>query len=175
MTQVETNNILEFHGALTYPVIEDLLLAFTKKTKELELEFIIQKRLYSIMVECLENTLKYHFEINHPLHHHQTELSLSANEDILVLSIGNYVRNAEISKLVTKIDAMNALTLEEQNKLYRESIAKARISDKGGAGLGIIEIARNSRKQLKYFIHKEGIEFSFFIFEISLAKYPSKN
>ncbi|MCK9208071.1 MAG: DUF6272 family protein, partial [Salinivirgaceae bacterium] len=59
--------------------------------------------------------------------------------------------------------------------LYRESIAKARISDKGGAGLGIIEIARNSRKQLKYFIHKEGIEFSFFIFEISLAKYPSKN
>ncbi len=172
MTQVETKNILEFHGVLTYPAIEELLLAYTEKAESLNLEFIVQKRLYSILVECLENNLKYHHVIHQPHRHQQTELSLTNEGDILVLCIGNYIHNKETNNLIHKIDTINALTLDEKNKLYRESIAKARISDKGGAGLGLIEIARNSRKPLKYFIQTEGIDYSFFNFEISISKIP---
>jgi hypothetical protein len=75
-----------------------------------------------------------------------------------------------VQSLKSTIDAVNALNHDELNKLYRESIAVARISEKGGAGLGIIEIARNSRNALKYEFEEPEGNYSFFKLGIIIKK-----
>lgn len=175
MTQVELNNLVEYKGSLTFPVIEELLLSTKEKIESMDLEFPVYRRLYAIMVECLENSLKHQIILSQPLKHKTTEVMLSSSDDEFIFSIGNYITHDKVNELITKINEVNSLNLDGLNKMYRESIMKTRISEKGGAGLGIIEIARNSRKQIKYFIHREENDFSFFIFEVSLAKQLSKS
>ena len=49
--------------------------------------------------------------------------------------------------MLKKINKSNKKSLKE---LYKEQIKKGRLSDKGGAGLGFIDIARKTGQQLMY-------------------------
>lgn len=173
MTELDSVNILTYSGKLTFEIIEELLEKFKRNLKSFEMELVIRKRLYAILVECLENTYRHTTVHEKLMNHQQVELILSQQREYFNLEIGNYVSNLNVDDLIEKIDLVNSLDFVGLNRLYRSSISKARISDKGGAGLGIIEIARNSRQKIIYQVTKENNDFSFFRFRISISKNPN--
>ena len=69
---------------------------------------------------------------------------------------------------------LNKLSVKGISSLYKESIAKAKISAKGGAGLGLIEIARNSRQIMKYNITSVQSSIVYFEFNIIISQNPKK-
>jgi len=170
MTQEKTTKILSYKGNLTFEIIEDLLFQFKEKIKPFDVEVFIQKRLYSILVECLENTYRHNSVVNSKSKHAQVELFLINNSDNFVIRVGNFISNNKISSLIKRIKLVNSLDKEGLNNLYRKSISKAMISDKGGAGLGIIEIARNSKQEIKYELMSNEKDFTFFNFLITINK-----
>ena len=175
MTELDSVNILAYRGRLTFEIIEELLEKFKRNLESFEMELVIRKRLYAILVECLENTYRHTTtSLEKIMNHQQVELVLNQQGEIFNLEIGNYVVNKNVDDLIEKIDLVNSLDFVGLNRLYRSSISKARISDKGGAGLGIIEIARNSRQKIIYQVTKENNDFSFFKFRISISKNPNK-
>lgn len=148
--------IYVYNGQLTFDIIEEILQTSKTKLDAMKLELIVKKRVYTVLVECLENTYKHNYsktESNHQ--HNQVELRLTKQENNFVVNVNNYVSKQNLEELTQRIDKVNLLELKELNELYRESISKARISEKGGAGLGIIEIARNSRQKIDYNIIRE--------------------
>lgn len=172
MTQTQIQNIVEYNGTLTFPIVDELLLQAKKQLLLLDIDVVIQKRIYAILVESLENAYRHKATADYTLTNRSCiEMKLFTQKNQIVLQLGNYISNSKIDFVVEKIDKINTLNLEALNKLYRSSIANARISDKGGAGLGMIEIARNSRHQIKYQLIKENSEISFIIFEIRIAKH----
>jgi hypothetical protein len=170
MTQNNVTNILRYHGALNFEKIEELLTQFRQEIRPFEIDVVIRKRIFSILVECLENTFRHNVAISHKTKHHSVEFVLNDMGSIIGIELGNYVKNSKVQSLKSTIDAVNALNHDELNKLYRESIAVARISEKGGAGLGIIEIARNSRNALKYEFEEPEGNYSFFKLGIIIKK-----
>ena len=171
MSAIANTNIVSFNGILTFNVIEPVLEDTKNKLQHNHVESIIQKRLYAILVESLENALKHQASVpTKNMNYNEVKMSLKLYDNLFVLSIGNFTQNKRIQVLTDRIDEINRLDLEALNNLYRTSIANARISDKGGAGLGIIEIARSSRHQIKYNFVKEDHDISFFTIEIHLSK-----
>ena len=162
MTGLDSINILKYSGKLTFEIIEELLEEFKRNLEAFELDLVIRKRLYAILVECLENTYRHTTAFDKLLNHQQVELVLNHDGNTFNLEIGNYIVNKNLGELVEKIDLVNSLDFVGLSRLYRSSISKARISDRGGAGLGIIEIARNSRQKIIYQVVKENNDFSFF-------------
>ena len=170
MTQEKETTILTFEGEMTFETIENLLAQYKDKIDSYGVDMVIHKRLYSILVECLENTYRHKILVNNSPKHPPIEFSLKSTEFFFKIEIGNYINKKNTGKLIEEINIVNTLDRNGLNKLYRDSISKARISEKGGAGLGIIEIARNSRQKINYKLETAEGDQTFFKFIITVNK-----
>lgn len=170
MTQAKATTILSFKGKLSFETIEQLLNKFKEGIKPYHIDLVIEKRIYRILVECLENTYRHKINVNTSPKYHSIEFLLNDFNSSFQIEVGNYITKTNVKAIIDRIGEVNALDKEGLNKLYRESISKARISDKGGAGLGIIEIARNSRQKIKYKLSEEEGNTTFFTFVVTVNK-----
>ncbi len=173
MSSPTTTEIFTYKGELSFNAIESILNDYKLCIQHFDVELVVRKRIYSILVECLENTYRHTSQNIANMKHTHVELYLFDADDNFVISIGNHILNKYITELTNRINLVNSLDQVGINRLYRASISKANISDKGGAGLGIIEIARNSRQKIKYQIESVNNDTSFFRFEIYVSKKPN--
>src|SRR5882724_2821195 len=81
---------------------------------------------------------------------------------------GNHMLNSNMEKLKNRIDEINAMTKEELKTHYLESLKSTELSAKGGAGLGMIDIARKSGNKLEYRFDPLNDRISFFSLMISI-------
>jgi hypothetical protein len=89
-------------------------------------------------------------------------------ENIYTIVTGNYLLNKNIEKLKSKLDEVNNLSPEALRTHYQQALAGSEFSEKGGAGLGIIEMARKSGNKLDYEFTKINDEYSFFSLAITI-------
>ncbi len=89
-----------------------------------------------------------------------------------VLTSSNLVDNTLVADLERKIIQVNSLDADGLKKLHNNILNSTGFSNKGGAGLGLIEMARKSGLPLKYSFKKTGGNFSrfFLLLEISVNK-----
>jgi hypothetical protein len=66
------------------------------------------------------------------------------------------------------LEEVNNLSPDELKEYYRQSLSETEFTEKGGAGLGIIEMARKSGHKLKYEFTKINNEYSFFSLTITI-------
>jgi hypothetical protein len=166
--------ILSFKGQITkdlmasvYQIMESRLDAIHEDPKK-------KKKVYNILVESLQN-----------IYHHVDELQLDENildstsrdamfmivrgdDGIYYIHTGNYVLNTKCGLLQTRIEQINAMTPEELRAHYVDRLSTAELSAKGGAGLGIIDIARKSGNKLGYSFNPVSDKYSFFSLLISI-------
>ena len=63
----------------------------------------------------------------------------------------NFITNEKLKVFTNYIDHTNSLGREELNVLYRKVLSNNKFSDRGGGGLGIINMIRKSGNALEYF------------------------
>ena len=64
---------------------------------------------------------------------------------------------------------MNNATPEELKEMYKKQIKEGSISKKGGAGLGLIDIARKTGEKLDYQFLQLDDKFLFFILKVEIS------
>jgi len=74
---------------------------------------------------------------------------ISILDDRIIISSSNIIETENIQDLNKKIDDINQLSAEELKEVWRSQMQNGEYSAKGGAGLGIIEMARKSGLPLK--------------------------
>ena len=104
----------------------------------------------------------------------QIKLSLIQNGLHYSLSVGNRVGNKDLKQLTDRIDKLNNLSLDEVKALYSKTIHEGHISEKGGAGLGLMKILRCSREPIKYAVEPIDSESSNINFTISITDQPKQ-
>ncbi len=134
-------------------------------------ERTFKNRVYHVMVETLQN-----------LNRHSDELTdrnmgkglfmIGRNEESYFIITCNQVSANKKEYLSHAIDTVNAATAGELRSMYRKQIKEGELSEKGGAGLGLIDIARKTRRALEYqFFPYDHENFLFLLkVEVSSAK-----
>ncbi|MCF6365748.1 MAG: SiaB family protein kinase [Bacteroidales bacterium] len=113
---------------------------------------IMQKKVFHIMVESLQNISKHSGEkidINSATDG-QGIFFISKSETEYTITTGNVIDKYEVPGLKLVIKKINGSNKNSLKELYKEQIKKGRLSDKGGAGLGFIDIVRKTGQQLIY-------------------------
>jgi len=174
MTQVQHKNILSYSGNLSFEKINELLELYNVEAIELGINPVTQKRLFSILVETLENAYRHKVLSIDKEKYNKVDFSLTYTDTDIEVNIGNYTVPENAEQVSVKLDMLNKLSVKGISSLYKESIAKAKISAKGGAGLGLIEIARNSRQIMKYNITSVQSSIVYFEFNIIISQNPKK-
>ncbi|MCD4835119.1 MAG: SiaB family protein kinase [Bacteroidales bacterium] len=165
--------VVNHKGFMSLDVIDDILHHLKTYLFHKQHDKMIRKRVYSLSVECLDNILK-HSDLNKEEH----ELLISYPPRFIVEKIaenfiihtGNIILNKNKDAIIPRLDKLNNLTIEEVNKLYKKSLANAEISAKGGAGLGLIVMAKTTKQKIKYDFEKINDKFSYFAMQLNLKK-----
>ena len=142
------------------------------KLDTLQEEPKIKKKVYNVLVECLQN-----------LYHHLDEVSQDQNEKIRSaifmigkidnsynIITGNYIKNVNIEGLKKRLDHINILTKEELKEYYKLVLNNGEMSMKGGGGLGMIDIARKTGQKLNFDFSPVDEKYSFFSLNIKISQ-----
>jgi len=152
----------------------DIMKVFTSLTENglKTEEFKGQKKVFNVMVECLQNISKHSDSADGRKHENTGNgIFLIANNDQeLNIVTGNTLRKEKESVVSEKIDHINTLSKEELREYYKKMLKENTISNKGGAGLGFIDIARKTQNKLSYSFNKINDEYSFFILSAKISK-----
>jgi len=163
--------MLSFKGSVTSELLTSVLQIIEAKMERLNEPSKIKKKVYNVLVESLQN-LYHHMDKNeHDIKGHSTVIFMIGN-NVQTYSIytGNYIRNENAEKLQAKLEKINSLNPDELKAYYKEVLNNGMMSDKGGGGLGMIDIARKSGQKLNFKFQQVDDEFSFYSLNINIAK-----
>lgn len=135
----------------------------------------VKKKVYHVMVETLQNMNKHSDEITDDKIGNGLFV-IGNKEDVYYVITSNKVARSKVDDLRKAIDSVNAASPEELKKMYMSQIKHGELSEKGGAGLGLIDIARKTGAELVYRFLPIDDEYDLFILktEIDAAKIESK-
>lgn len=127
--------------------------------------FKYKKKVFHVLVEILQNISIHSFAQN-GIHHGIFVIGLK-DESYNVLA-GNYVASDEIDDLKTRLDLLNSMNKDEMNSLYKATLRQGKATKRGGAGLGLIDIARESLRKIDYQFYPVDDKKSFFLMSVSI-------
>lgn len=108
---------------------------------------LLKKQISLILIEMLQNISKHGKEQNGIA---SGIFLMGKEDDRYVFGAGNMIDNENIPKIKERIDNLNGMGKEDLSKLYKQTLRSGTPTVKGGAGLGLIEIARESHENLLY-------------------------
>ncbi len=165
---VDKKELLSHFGPLSYEEIGFLLNRMTTLLDKHGLNITIKKKVYAAMVESLENIYK-HQDIIAGDKNHLPKFVLEMDDQFLRMDISNSIYNHKIALLKEKLDKVNALDRSGLKDLYKNTILSGNVSPKGGAGLGIINIAKVSENKLDYKFLTINDKYSYFTISILIS------
>jgi len=123
----------------------------------------IYKRILGVMIEALENIYKYsdqYIENQMIEKNYIPTFKLEREGQTYIIKTTSPIKNSDIATLKGKIDLVNGKTAEELKALYRQTITNGQFTPKGGAGLGLIEMAKITNNDLDCRFEPINAEFS---------------
>ncbi|MEO6882726.1 MAG: SiaB family protein kinase [Bacteroidia bacterium] len=173
--KMERNNVmLSFKGDITADLLTSILQIMESKLDNMQEEPKIKKKVYNVLVECLQN-----------LYHHMDDLELvdfepqepvrsaifmiGKLENSYNIITGNYIRSGNVESLKKRLDEINLLSKEQLKDYYKEVLSNGEMSQKGGGGLGMIDIARKTGQKLNYNFMEVDQKYSFFSLNIKIS------
>jgi hypothetical protein len=171
----EKDIMLVYCGEFSQELNKTLLSFTERKFKSENVEDNTRRKIFNIMVELLQNISKNKIENIENTQEKDSVFILGANHDEYILISSNMIRNDKISPLKERIDQVNSLDKEGLKQLYKDVRLNASFSEKSGAGIGIIDIARKSEKKLEYGFEELTGEYSVFSLLIRVTKEKNQN
>lgn len=168
-----SNTMISFRGEVNSDIITMILQVAENKLDIVDEKGLVRKKIFNILVECLQN-LYHHAE--HDLsgeglpETRPAMLEVSHDDQFYYILIGNFIYNKNIENVKGRIDRINAFTKDELRAYYKEILDNDQISAKGGAGLGMIDIARKSGEKLEIAFDPVNDVVSFYSMIIKVSK-----
>ena len=112
----------------------------------------LQKRVFHVMVESLQNISKHSAErkVLKSIVDGQGLFMITKDKNEYSITTGNVVLKENIPALKEHIEKINSGNKKILKNLYKEKIKFGKLSEKGGAGLGFIDMVRKTGEKLIY-------------------------
>ncbi|HET8860452.1 SiaB family protein kinase [Marivirga sp.] len=161
--------LLAYQGIITDSLTNNLLTIAENKLAMTEYNSRIKKKVFNILVEVLQN-----------IYHNQTELKSSSGnyQEISVMVVkdsqkyhvisGNYITTKNKAFLKQRIEEINQLNSEELRSKYRSKLDEGVFSEKGRAGLGIMDMIRKSGEPLDFDFKSINKDFTYFSLQVNI-------
>lgn len=160
--------ILTYLGDITPDITNALLKAIKNDNSKFDEEVATKKKVYKIIVECLENICRHSEKVEKKLS--QSIFLLGRDESNYYIITGNYILGNQAESIKGVLEQVNQMNKEQIKERYREILSEGKISEKGGAGLGIIDIAMKSENKIEYEFVPVKDNITFYIFKVKVSK-----
>jgi hypothetical protein len=169
---LKNNIILVYEGEFTQEITKSVLAMAERNMDSIGEESGIKRKVFNVMVECLQNIVKHGEDfISGEISINTAIFMIGKHKDSYIITSGNPIKDEQIDDLSTKLDSINNLDKDGLKTLYKEIIKGASgLTDKGGAGLGFVDMARKSGQKLEYGFEPIGDGHSFFSLKTTVPR-----
>lgn len=172
-SMVTNNVVLIYEGDFTQQTTKSILTMAERNLESSGEESTIKKRIFNVMVEALQNIVKHSDETETQAkgRHHAAIFLIGNEESRYSIMSGNPIRKEHVEGLKNSLEKINGLDKDGLKELYKDIMKNATLSEKGGAGLGFVDMARKSGEKLEWSFVDVDNEFSFFCLKVNIARF----
>jgi hypothetical protein len=166
---LSTDNFCFFYrGEFSDQITAQLFAISDSKFSDTKEMTSVRKKVNFLMVECIQN-IERHGIADPNYDPSLGYFSLRSRDNSFYLTSANIIATRVIESLQKTLDHVNELSEDELKQLYLQVLGQGELSEKGGAGLGIIEMARKSGNKLDYEFLPLNDEFSYFYLQLAIS------
>ncbi|MBI5217563.1 MAG: hypothetical protein HY958_01360 [Bacteroidia bacterium] len=156
----DKNVLLIYKGDFSQKAVIFLLRMLEKNLQQSQFENMSDKKvMFHIITEMLQNVSKHSVVTDGAK---KGIFLVGKNVKGFFISTGNFVSSKKVRNLRDQLNQINSLGLEERNSLYRVILKTGILTENGGAGLGLIDIARETKNKFAFNFSDVGSDVTFF-------------
>lgn len=168
---ISENLILVYEGEFTQEITKSILSMVERNMDSVGEDSAIKRKVFNVMVECLQNIVKHSEDDDQTDDRdHNAIFMIGKNKEEYIITSGNPISKEDQTKIAEKLDYINKQDRDGLKALYKEIIKTGSISEKGGAGLGFVDMARKSGEKLIYDFKEIDDELSFFSLQTLISR-----
>jgi len=168
----DNNVYLIWSGHIT-PEVSKEVLSFTEtKLAEDEIEFNVKKRVFSILVEIIENVAKYSPGREPEEKFGMPVAMIRLNDKTYNITTGNLIFNDKVENLREKLDTINKYDKKGLKELFRQSLSDESVRSDSTGSMGLIDMARKSGSKLEYHFEKVNDTYSYYMLSVKVEDKP---
>lgn len=158
-----------YRGSFSQNLTRKILSLAESNLQKLVDKSSLQNRIYFIMVEGLQNVTRHQEEVvSDDVDDYSGIFAIQKQGGRYLITTGNLIVNSKVDSLKQRLERVNSLDREELKNLHREILSTGELSDKGGAGLGLIEMARRSGNKLLFDFEYVDLYWSYFYLQTEI-------
>lgn len=160
---------LDYSGPVDHEMIDKLLVQVKKRREFTGLDRLTGRRVYAVLVECLENIARHSRKEIITETGMQPYISASDTSDKIIIRSGNTITEPERINLVSRLDLINNSDNRALNALFENEINKE-IPGNNGAGLGFLVMRLRSGNNIEHNFTPIDSYLTYFELQISVNK-----
>ncbi len=146
-----SNIMLSFKGEITPELLTSILQITETKLDSIQENAKIKKKIFNVLVECLQNLYHHLDEFpNNKTGRRYAIFLIGKTDGIYSIITGNYIKNDKLEKFKNYLDKINSLDKDELKDLYKAILNNDQFNEKGGGGLGFIDMVRRTNQKIDY-------------------------
>lgn len=157
----ERNILMAFTGNVDHQITTSLLKNFKSRVSAGSAETAVDKKVYSVLVESMENMSKHSSQENRSI------FLLSKTENAYTIVTGNPIENKEVPLLKEKLEKFSKLNNAELKEIYNEQLLSGERTE-NSVGLGMLDMAIKSGNNIQYVFQPLTELMSFYILQIQI-------
>ena len=165
---VEKNDLeYIYRGDITAKLVSNIL-DLAKNNLENGETAQVKSRIYFIMGEGLQNITRHQENFALTERENNSIIVINKRKTRYTITTGNIIKNENIKALEEKLKKINSMSVKELRNFARFIRNSQGITEKGGASLGLVEMAKRSGNQLLYSFSDIDIKMSYFYFNTAI-------
>ncbi|MCX8490606.1 MAG: SiaB family protein kinase [Cyclobacteriaceae bacterium] len=172
-TMMSQKLILVYDGDFTQETTKSILAMAERNLDSSGEESGIKRKVFNVMVEALQNIVKHSSEQGGQagsLISRSAIFMISKDDKRYCVLTGNPIPKGNVEKLTSNLNELNSKDKEGLKEMYKEIIKNTQISEKGGAGLGFIDMVRKSGEKLEFTFTDIDSEYDFFCLKVNITR-----
>jgi hypothetical protein len=168
----ENNVYLIWSGHFSSDVGKEVLSFAETKLSEEDVDLVLKRKVFSILVECLENVAKYSPGREPEEKFGMPVAVIRLTGHVYLITTGNLIKNDQVEALKHKLDTINSLDKQGIMDLFKEALAGQNLNTEGTGNMGLIEMARKSGNKLEYQFDRVNDQYSYYILTVKVEEHP---
>lgn len=142
------NLLVAYAGQFSKDLVNSIPESVEQKLHEKKQRKSIIKRIFSILIEGLQNIRKHSDFVDNE--EKLGYIFIADNDEEVCMQFANLVNDESIEVIDAKLKELKAMSESELKEHYREILNNGFMSELGGAGLGLITMVLKSSNYIKY-------------------------
>jgi hypothetical protein len=168
---MEENNVnMLWCGHISSDIGKEVLSFTETKLSEEDIESVLRKRVFSILVELLDNVAKYSPGNEAEKKFGMPVAMIKLTDKTYSLTTGNLILNSHVDHLKEKIDIINKYDKEGLKIFFIKSLSHQTVNSDSTGNMGLIDMARKSGSRLEYQFEKINALYSYYIVTVNVSE-----